>query len=79
MQLYFFNLKEDSLYADPEGRLAPTLEAAIDYATKEARCLVAADILSSGRLAASHQIEITDERGEVLHTVRFGDVVQMVH
>lgn len=77
MPLYFFHLHESGEVSGYEGRLLPNLDEAIAYAVGEVRCIMAADVVTLGSIQASKTIEITDEKGEILHTVRFADVVRV--
>lgn len=78
MPLFFFHLHEGADVPDREGRMLPSLDSAVAYAVGEARCLVAADIVASGRFHTWHRIDITDDRGVLLHSVLFGDVVTLM-
>lgn len=75
MPLYFFNIREGtSLIDDPEGSDLPDAAAAHAYAVKAARALLS-DEVHRGRLPLGHAIEVTDERGEAVLRVTFGDSV----
>ena len=77
MARFYFHLHDDVDVPDNEGRELPDLEAARECATREARNCLAETIKEKGRLVLHRHIDIVDERGEVLETVRFGDTVQI--
>jgi hypothetical protein len=76
MPRYFFNIRNDTDTIDEEGKELAGLDAAIDHATTGARSL-AADTVTQGRLIGHHRIEIVDCDGELLHTVRFDEAVDI--
>jgi hypothetical protein len=71
---YFFNLYDDEVVLDGEGRELPDLAAARAVAFDSAREMACAEVLE-GHLARNHRIEVVDEKGEPVCTVRFRDVV----
>jgi hypothetical protein len=71
---FFFNLYDDMIVMDPEGKELADPPAAHDKAVETARHLACAEVLE-GRLGLKHRIEVADERGDVIDTVRFGDVI----
>jgi hypothetical protein len=73
---YFFNLYDDLVSIDDEGKEFPSLEAARRNAMHEAREMACAQVVA-GHVNFAHRIEIADEAGEVLETVHFGDAVQV--
>jgi len=74
--LFYFNVRSDESFdADDEGIDLPSLEAARREATKSAREMVAELILYDQRIDGM-QFEITDEKGNVLSTVPFRDVIK---
>ena len=77
MPRFFFNLIEDAVIADDEGRDLPGVEAAHSEAVKSARDIACAE-LAEGQLHLNHRIEVTDAFGELLDTVRLGDVVEVL-
>jgi hypothetical protein len=77
MPRYFFNLYNDRDVRDPEGEELPHTEAARIKAADYAVDLAAAGVRERRKLCPRHRIDVADERGEVLATVRFGDVVKV--
>ena len=63
---------------DDEGLELPSLSVAIGKAIAGARELIAADIVAGKPLHQSHRVEVTDDAGQVLHVLRFGDMVQLL-
>jgi hypothetical protein len=74
---FYFHLYNDIDVPDEEGKELADLEAAVEWARGEARNLVAAMAKEEGRVVLKHRIDIEDEHGDVLHTVRFGEVVRI--
>jgi hypothetical protein len=74
---YFLYLHNDVDARDEEGKELPDLGAAIDLASRQARFTFAETIKEEGRGNLDHRIDIEDEQGRVLGTVRFGDVVKI--
>jgi hypothetical protein len=62
---------------DEEGIERPSLEVAKAEAIVGARDLVANLIRYGEPVHRTHRIEITDEAGSLLHTVLFGDVIDL--
>lgn len=75
MARYFFHLHNDIEAEDPEGVELPDLAAARKWAMRSARDLAAASLVEHGRIVRSHRIDVADQSGAVVLTVRFGDVV----
>ena len=75
---FFFHLYDDGEAPDLEGCDLPDLDAAIEDAFREARHLAGHLLISDGTLYLSHRIEISDETGAVLATIRFRDIVRVV-
>ena len=75
MPLYFFNLYDDLVTFDDEGRELPDLSAAMQAAEQGARELLC-EQLRAGRIDLSHRIEITDGKA-VLGIVPFDEVVRV--
>ena len=78
MPLYFFDLHNDVDASDPEGQELRDLAAAIAEAIKDARELMGASIKQEGKINLRHYINIRDEHGQVVHTVRFADAVTVL-
>jgi hypothetical protein len=76
MPYFFFHLYDDLIVPDPEGKELPSLQAARETALDNAREMACAEVLD-GYLNLTHRIEIADESGKVLATVRFRDVVEV--
>ena len=74
---FYFHLYDDVDAPDPEGVELPDLEAARKYALRNARFTAGETIKETGRLVPDHRIDVEDEQGNVLTTVRFADVVKI--
>jgi hypothetical protein len=77
MPNYYFHLLNDFDAPDEEGLELPDLETARHQAQCLARFTLAETIKDKGGYNPEHRINIEDERGEVLDTVRFGDAVKI--
>ena len=77
MPLYHMNVYNDVEAPDLEGIERDSVAEATMDAINGARELVAASILKGAPVFESHRIEITDHDGEILQTVRFGDIVDL--
>jgi hypothetical protein len=75
MARYFFHVFNDEETRDEEGAEFPDMPAALQRAAYEARILAAESIREHGHLILAHRIQIEDEGGHALGTVRFGDAV----
>jgi hypothetical protein len=76
MPRFFFHVHNGVEAPDDNGTDLPDWEAALDFATREARAIMADDLKHSGRIALHHRIEVADEDGPVA-TVRFADAVEI--
>ena len=76
MPRYFFQLYQAALWPDESGRDLPDDAAAWREAVEAVRELVCVDV-SAGRLNLTHRIEIEDESGRHVATVRFEDVIKV--
>jgi hypothetical protein len=76
MPRFFFNLHDDIVSADEEGKDLSGIEAAHDVAVQSAKDMACAEVVA-GHLHLGHRIEVTDAFGDVLDTVWFRDVVQV--
>jgi hypothetical protein len=74
---YYFHLHNDMDVPDEEGTDLPDLEAARDYAIRQARVTFAETAKDTGRVVMDHRIDIEDEQGAVVDTVRFRDAVRV--
>ncbi len=72
---FFFHLYNDVDAPDEEGIELPDLAAARDYALRNARFTAGETVKETGHFVAAHRIDIEDEHGRVLATVRFADAV----
>ena len=77
MPIFHLNVFNNVITPDLDGLERPDLEAAKADAIAGARDLVASDIREGRTVHQSHRIEITDDAGQLLHTVRYGDVVDL--
>ena len=75
MPRFYFNLRNDLSVDDEEGMELPDVEAARALAAKYVLDMAAASVLEQGKINLSHRIEVTDERGDNIAAVEFGDVV----
>ena len=73
---FYFNLYDDLVSIDEEGKELPSLQAARERAMADARHMAGAEALE-GHLNLKHRIEIADENGKVLAIVRFEDAVEI--
>jgi len=76
MPRYFFHLYDDMVVRDEDGRELPDVEAASGEAIHNAKALACAEVLQ-GHLNLRHRIEVEDEDGHHITTVRFGDVIAL--
>ena len=77
MPRYHLNVYNDIVAPDEEGIERDNVADATTEAINGARGLVAASILRGDPVYEKHRIEITDRSGQILHTVRFGDIVDL--
>ncbi|WP_373458622.1 DUF6894 family protein [Sphingomonas faeni] len=66
----------ESSHTSAAGRCA-NLEAAESEAIVGAREMIASLIRYGKSVHRTHRIQITDQSGNLLHTVRFGDVIDL--
>jgi hypothetical protein len=76
MPFYYFNVYNDDVTLDEEGRELADNHAAHAYAVKQARSL-ASDTVLRGHLVASHRIEIVDRDQKPVSTLRFDEAVEI--
>jgi len=74
---YFFHLYNDVDARDEDGKELEDLDAAIELARYQARFTAGETIKEQGRVNLDHRIDIEDEVGSLLATIRFGDVVSI--
>lgn len=77
MPRFHFHLHNDMDVPDEEGQELPDLDAALTWARTQARNLIGELVKETGRLALHHRIDIVNEHGVVVGTVRFGDAVKI--
>jgi hypothetical protein len=73
---FFFHVYDDIVAEDDEGLLLPDIASAELEAVRGARSL-ACDQVSDGRLELSHRIDVHDEGGKRLLTVRFAEAIDI--
>ncbi|HEX8623305.1 MAG TPA: hypothetical protein VF718_15155 [Allosphingosinicella sp.] len=76
MPRFFFKVRDDVVVDDEEGMVLPDVEAARLQGIRSARALACEQVLH-GRLNVGHSIEIQDEEGRQIATIRFGDAVRI--
>ena len=76
MPRYYFNVYDDVIAEDEEGRELPNLAAARLEAIRGARGLIA-EQASHGYVVLSHWIDVVDEQGATPLTVTFRDAVDI--
>ena len=77
MARYFFHLYNDHVAIDEEGQEINSFDALVARAVRYTREMAAMSVIDHGRIRLHHRIDVADERGAIVHTVRFGDVVQI--
>lgn len=77
MPLFFFNIYNDDITSDREGIELADISAARELGCHEVRGLAAESIKLHGSLDLDHRIEILDESGTLVSTVRFGDAIKV--
>lgn len=77
MPRFHLNVFNDDVSLDPDGIDRPDLKAAKHEAVRGARALIADDVIAGRPVHQSHRVEITDQNGNVLDIVRFGDMVEL--
>jgi hypothetical protein len=75
MPMFYFHLHNDVDAPDEEGKDLPDIDAARAHAETSAVFTMAETLKEEGHINLRHHIEIEDEHGKVLATVRFRDVV----
>lgn len=78
MPRFYFHLFNDVTSLDEEGVELPDDAVAMQRAATNAREM-AAQSVRDGHLVLSHRIDVGNEAGDNIGTVRFGDVVQVRH
>ena len=76
MPRYFFHVYDDIIAEDEEGVELPNVAAARLNALVSARDLIAEQV-KRGYFVLSHWIDVVDEHGDKVLTIRFGDAVDI--
>ena len=74
---FYFHLHNDTDVPDQEGKDFPELDAAREWARRQARDLFGQLAKDEGRVVLHHRIDIENERAEVLDTAWFRDAVNV--
>ena len=74
---YFFDLHGDVTVPDREGQELSGLAAVQARARKEARQLIAANVIEQGKIDLFHRIDVRDESGTIVHSLEFGVAVKV--
>ena len=77
MPIFYFHLHNDLDVVDEEGRDFPDLGAAVAFAQENALFTMAQTLKDEAHINFHHHIDIEDEQGNVLETVRFKDVAKI--
>ena len=77
MPRYFFDLYDDLVASDDDGRELPDLDAAKRHAIKEARQMIAASTTEQGKIDLLHYIKVRDELGAEVCCIEFEDAVKV--
>jgi hypothetical protein len=77
MPRYFLHLHNDIDALDEEGVELADIAAARALARHSVQFAAAESIKDNARLVLDHRIDIADESGAIIETVRFGDVVKV--
>ena len=76
MPRFFFHVYDDLVALDQEGHELPTVEEAREWAIRAVRELAANEV-KKGHLGLTHRIEVADERGGEVATIRFKDAINL--
>ena len=77
MPRFHFNItKPEDYTADPEGLDLPDLEAVQAEAELGARCLLSDGLKFNRPLDLDATFHVTDERGSIVHTLAFSEVLR---
>ncbi len=78
MPRYFFHLRDgEDILLDPEGRELNHPGALEQMALNEARSIISDDV-RSGRITLIQRIDVENEAGQLIHSLRFVDAVRIV-
>ena len=73
---YFFHIRDNGFYRDEDGMELSGIESAQKVASETARSFMIQQI-RGGSLNLSHQVEVHDERGQLVYTLRLRDAVHL--
>jgi hypothetical protein len=73
---FFFHVFDDAVIRDEEGIELADAEAARRTALEGARAMMCEQLVK-GRLSLHHRVEVEDEEGGAVLTLRFGDAVEI--
>ena len=73
-----FHLRNDMSVDDVEGLGLAGLSEARARAEQYAVDMTAASVLEQRKINFGHRIEVANDSGEIVHTVRFGEVIEIV-
>ena len=76
MQTFYFHFYNQHAVCDPEGEELPDMRAVQDTARKCAAQIMAEEVMEENKVQLSNRIEVTDEGGRLVHTLRFSDLVE---
>ena len=77
MPLYYFHLRNgEDILLDEDGRELLSMREIEVAALQEARAIISHDALQ-GRIDLAYHIDVQDGSGEMLHSLRFGDAVEI--
>jgi hypothetical protein len=74
--IFYFDLYDEMTVIDDEGAELPSPEQAREQAVENAAEMACTEVLD-GHLRLKHRIEVRDESGATIATVRFADVVKV--
>lgn len=74
MPRFFFHVYDDEVALDAKGAELASLDEARDKAEHDARSLAASEV-QNGHLGLNHRIEVVDQEGAEICTVRLQDIV----
>lgn len=75
MPQYFFHVLNEIEARDEHGQFFSDLDEAVTEARETAADLIRDEIRAGRQIHPDHRIEIEDDRGRVVHVLRFGDLV----
>lgn len=76
MPRFYFHLFDDMVSIDEEGKELPSIQYARQEAIRNVQAMACAEVIE-GHLNLDHRIEIADETGKIVDTVRFRNVVHI--